>query len=159
MTTALLLFAATFCVVFALGLQSLNVNGGHRLAAALTSFLIGTSQLYLFKVLPGPTDALQVACYLLGGPLGIVCSMVAHPWLMARLLKRPASSAAVPQPAPQPAPPPPLRPPRDVTAADVEHTRLHQLARDLLDPEALGYAVPPEVRNRARQALGMTHRE
>ena len=32
--TELALFASTFVLVFALGLQSLNVNNGHRWAAA-----------------------------------------------------------------------------------------------------------------------------
>lgn len=86
MTTAAILFLSTFAVVFALGLQSLNVNGGHRLLAFCTSFLIGASNLVLFKVLPGPTDTLQIAAYLLGGPFGIVCSMAAHP-LIVRLLR------------------------------------------------------------------------
>jgi hypothetical protein len=76
------LFLSTFCAVFALGLQSLNVNGGHRTAAFITSLLIGSSQLALFKLLPGPTDAWQIAAYLLGGPFGIVASMAAHPRLV-----------------------------------------------------------------------------
>jgi hypothetical protein len=80
-SSAALLFAATFGVVFALGLQSLNVNGGHRLMAFLTSFCIGAANLVLFKVLPAQTDALQVAAYLLGGPLGILASMSVHPYL------------------------------------------------------------------------------
>jgi hypothetical protein len=87
MTTAALLFCSTFAVVFALGLQSLNVNGGHKAMAFVTSFAIGISNLVLFKVLPGPTDALQIAAYLVGGPVGIICSMHAHPHLV-RLLKR-----------------------------------------------------------------------
>ncbi|HLX30765.1 MAG TPA: hypothetical protein VKV24_19995 [Casimicrobiaceae bacterium] len=86
--TALILFASTFGVVFALGLQSLNVNGGHRLLAAMTSFAIGSCQLALFKVLPGPTSPAEIACYLVGGPLGIVAAMGAHPWLAARLGRR-----------------------------------------------------------------------
>ena len=80
--TAAVLFAATFTVVFALGLQSLNVNGGHKALAFSTSFCIGASNLVLFKLLPGPTDALQIGGYLLGGPLGIVCSMTVHPHLL-----------------------------------------------------------------------------
>lgn len=80
--TALLLFAATFGVVFALGLQSLNVNGGHRVLAFLTSFGIGTSNLVLFKVLPGPTTPWDIAAYLLGGPFGIVAAMALHPRLV-----------------------------------------------------------------------------
>lgn len=80
--TALLLFAATCGTVLALGLQSLNVNGGHRLLAALTSFAIGTCQLALYKVLPGPTSPLEVAAYLAGGPIGIVAAMALHPRLV-----------------------------------------------------------------------------
>lgn len=61
--TELTLFASTFVLVFALGAQSLNVNNGHYIAAALTSFVIG------------------------GGPFGITASMWAHPRL-AKLLRR-----------------------------------------------------------------------
>jgi hypothetical protein len=53
MTSALLLFACTFVVVFALGLQSLNVNGGHHLAATLTSVAISASSIWLYKAMPG----------------------------------------------------------------------------------------------------------
>ena len=38
---ALLLFGSTLALVFFLGLQSLNVNGGRYLAAVFTSFGIG----------------------------------------------------------------------------------------------------------------------
>jgi hypothetical protein len=89
MSTAALLFAATFSVVFALGLQSLNVNGGHRAMAFVTSFAIGASNLVLFKVLPGPTDALEIAAYLVGGPIGIVASMAVHPRLVMWLKRKP----------------------------------------------------------------------
>ena len=88
MSTALILFGATFCVVFALGLQSLNVNGGHRWAAFVNSFSIGLSNLVLFKMLPGPTDHFQIAAYLLGGPFGIVASMLAHPYLSTSFRRR-----------------------------------------------------------------------
>lgn len=91
MSTAALLFVATFGVVFALGLQSLNVNGGHKLAAAVTSFAISGSNLVLFKLLPGPTGVLEIAAYLLGGPLGIVASMLAHPHLMAWAQRPPST--------------------------------------------------------------------
>lgn len=80
--TALLLFASTFVTVLALGLQSLNVNGGHRTLAVLTSFAIGCGNLALYKVLPGPTHLLDLAGYLLGGPCGIVAAMAAHPHLV-----------------------------------------------------------------------------
>lgn len=86
--TAPLIFLACFVVVFALGLQSLNVNGGHKWLAALTSFVIGGSQLYLLKAMPQPTGWLDNAAYLCAGPLAIVCSMAAHPWLVRRLGRR-----------------------------------------------------------------------
>lgn len=135
--TALLLFASTFAVVFALGLQSLNVNGGHRLMAFVTSFAIGASNLVLFKVLPGPTAWMEIAAYLLGGPFGIVASMLAHPHLV-RLMRR--------KPSPTPAPE------QQHTPAPGEHAQ--QLCRRLLDPEDLGWAASQEVRNAARVALG-----
>lgn len=86
--TALLLFCSTFVLVLALGLQSLNVNGGHKVLAALTSFAIGMANMAVLKVMPGPTGFLEVAAYLLGGPLGIVTSMVIHPWVARRFGRR-----------------------------------------------------------------------
>lgn len=83
--TAILLFASTFLLVFFLGLQSLNVNNGHRLAAFFTSFGIGLSNLMLFKLAPDATG-LEMAAFLMGGPFGIVASMKAHP-LMVRLIE------------------------------------------------------------------------
>lgn len=88
MTTAALLLASTFCLVFALGLQSQLVNNGHFAAAFINSLAIGACNLVLFKLAPDATGA-EIAAYLLGGPFGIVASMVAyrHP-LTARLLLR-----------------------------------------------------------------------
>lgn len=80
--TALLLFTSTYITVLALGIQSLNVNGGHRWLACATSLFIGTGNLVLLKTLPGDTTALEVAAYLAGGPAGIVSAMVAHPVLV-----------------------------------------------------------------------------
>ena len=78
--TALALFASTFVLVFALGLQSLNVNGGHYRAAFLTSFAIGAANLVLFKLTP-EAGGIEIAAFLSGGPIGIVCAMRAHPWM------------------------------------------------------------------------------
>lgn len=72
--TALLLFVSTFALVLALGLQSLNVNGGHKVLAALTSLVIGAANLAVLKVMPGP--------------LGIVTSMAIHPWVARRFGRR-----------------------------------------------------------------------
>lgn len=81
--TALALFASTFVLVFALGLQSLNVNGRHYIAAFFTSFLIGGGNLVLFKLAPDATG-MEIAAFLLGGPFGIIAAIAAHPWLVRR---------------------------------------------------------------------------
>lgn len=83
--TAALIFAATFAVVFTLGLQQLNVERDYKLAAFCTSPLISLSNLVLFKVLPGPTAWDEIAAYVLGGAIGIVASMWAHPYLVEAL--------------------------------------------------------------------------
>jgi hypothetical protein len=82
----LTLFASTFVLVFALGAQSLNVNNGHYVAAAFTSFVIGSGQMVLFKLAPNASWT-EIAAFLLGGPFGITASMWAHPRL-AKLLGR-----------------------------------------------------------------------
>lgn len=85
-TNTLLILACTFGVVLALGLQSLNVNGGHHLMAAVTSFAIGTFNLALLKLVPQPTTVFDNAAYLLGGPIGILVAMKLHPHLV-RLMR------------------------------------------------------------------------
>lgn len=81
-TNTWLIFVCTFGVVLALGLQSLNVNGGHHLMAAVTSFAIGTFNLALLKLVPQPTTVFDNAAYLLGGPIGILVAMKLHPYLV-----------------------------------------------------------------------------
>ena len=78
--TGLTLFASTFALVFLLGVQQLNVQHGHQLAACVTSLFIGLSQLALYKMAPD-ASGVEIACYLAGGPLAIVSAMKAHPWL------------------------------------------------------------------------------
>lgn len=85
---ALWLFLATFVVVFLLGLQQLHVEGRHAAAAFVTSIGITGANLVLFKLLPGPTDWVQIAAHMLGGAFGIVTSMWAHPFI-GRLMPRP----------------------------------------------------------------------
>lgn len=84
--TELTLFASTFVLVFALGAQSLNVNNGHYIAAALTSFVIGAGQMVLFKLAPHASWP-EIAAFLLGGPFGIMASTWSHPRLV-KILKR-----------------------------------------------------------------------
>ena len=91
--TAALLFAATFAAVFTLGIQQINVERRHLLAAAATSPLIGLAHLALFKVLPGPTVLLEIAAYLAGGSAGIVASIWAHPRLVALMAGRARASS------------------------------------------------------------------
>lgn len=79
----LALFASAFITVFALGFQQQNVIHRHYKAAALTSFAIGASQIFLWRTLPG-ADASQITATLMGGPVGITAAMYLHP----RLLKR-----------------------------------------------------------------------
>ena len=75
--TELALFVSTFALVFFLGLQSLNVNRGHYVAAFITSFGIGLSNLVLFKLAPDAAGT-EIAAYIIGGPFGIVSSMWIH---------------------------------------------------------------------------------
>ncbi len=56
--------------------------------AMLASFGIGTANLTVLKIMPGPTDPVEIAAYLLGGPLGIWTSMAIHPWMARRFGKR-----------------------------------------------------------------------
>lgn len=72
--TELALFISTFLLVFALGLQSLNVNNGRHFAAFFTSFLIGGANLVVLRLAPNASPT-EIAAYLSGGPLGILCAM------------------------------------------------------------------------------------
>lgn len=72
--SASLLFASTFVLVFALGLQSQLTNNGHYLMAFGNSLLIGSANLVVLKLGPDATGW-QIFGYLAGGPLGIVCAM------------------------------------------------------------------------------------
>lgn len=85
--TELTLFASTFILVFALGAQSLNVNNGHFVAAAITSFVIGAGQMILFKLAPHASWS-EITAFLLGGPFGITASMWAHPHLVRIITRR-----------------------------------------------------------------------
>lgn len=82
------LFASTFLAVFALGFQSQNVNQGHYLAAALTSVLISTGHIALYRFMP-EADAVQLIAYYAGGITGITASM----WVHRRTLGRKQAEA------------------------------------------------------------------
>lgn len=90
--TELALFASTFLLVMLLGLQSLNVNNGHRWSAFFTSFGIGASNLVLFKLAPD-ANTTEMAAYLLGGPFGILAAMWLHPKLSLWIKRRECGNA------------------------------------------------------------------
>jgi hypothetical protein len=92
---AITLFVATFATVLLTGLQQLNVQHGHKVAAAVTSPLLASAFLVLFKLLPGTTTHLEVLAHFAGGALGIVASM----WLHPRAARFIASRWAAPNPA------------------------------------------------------------
>lgn len=81
--TELALFASAFGTVFSLGFQQQNVIHRHFTAAALTSFVIGACQIYLWRTLPDSSTS-EIIATLLGGPVGIVAAMAAHPILFRK---------------------------------------------------------------------------
>lgn len=87
MTQVLVVFAATFISVFTLGLQSLNVNGRHYLAAAFTSLFIGGGHMLLYRFMPSAA-APEILSYLVGGVTGITSSIWCHDRAKAWLQKR-----------------------------------------------------------------------
>lgn len=72
---AAMLLVSTFCLVFALGLQSQFVNNGHYAAAFINSSMISIGQLGALQIIHATTPV-EYACYILGGPIGIICSML-----------------------------------------------------------------------------------
>lgn len=86
--TELYLFAAAFITVFALGFQQQNVTGRHYVAAMLTSLIIGSAQIFLWRVVP-IASASEIVATLAGGPVGIVAAMYVHPRVARRWGRRP----------------------------------------------------------------------
>lgn len=91
--TILLLFFSSFAIVFLLGLQSLSVNGGHEKAAFFNSTLIGLANITLLKTAPH-ASGWEIVAYVVGGPLGIVCSMRFFKWYRKQRNKHPAQDVA-----------------------------------------------------------------
>lgn len=84
--TYLVIFAAGFLSVFALGFQSRNVNHGNYGWAAGTAFLIGLTQVGLWQKLTSPgAGTAEALVYGLSGALAIVSSM----WVHDRFIRRP----------------------------------------------------------------------
>lgn len=80
-------FIALFFMVFALGIQQLNVQHNHRIAAVFTSLFIGASQMVLFRLAPS-ADWAEIIAFMFGGSIGIYVAMAAHPWLVQVIRQR-----------------------------------------------------------------------
>lgn len=72
-----MLFFSSFFLVLLLGFQSQIVRDKHVIAAFVTSLMIGTCQLVLFKLAPNASLHESVV-FVLGGAFGIVSSIYAH---------------------------------------------------------------------------------
>ena len=70
----LLMFAASFFGVFLLGIQSRNVNGGHYIAAVITSFGISASN-FMFAKFAAVGDVLTFSICAAGGCTGIASAI------------------------------------------------------------------------------------
>jgi len=85
------IFLAQFLMIFLLGLQSINVNRGHKLLAALTSFGLGIAGFYVTGTIAqayqeGMFSSMFLS-FILSGPCGIVVSMMVHPKIVKWLKK------------------------------------------------------------------------
>ena len=77
----LILFLFSALVVFALGLQQLNVQGNHYVLAIITSYIIGALHLFIWRAAPSMSPS-EIFATLNGGPVGIVAAMWSHPRLV-----------------------------------------------------------------------------
>lgn len=85
--TEIVLFSSTFVMVFALGIQQLNVQGGHYYLAIITSLVIGSAQIYLWRTMPD-ASASEITATLAGGPVAIVAAMWTHPRMVTLLARK-----------------------------------------------------------------------
>lgn len=95
MLSELLLFGSSFGVVFALGFQSLSVNAGHYRVAFVNSMVVSSFNLFLWKLAPAVHTPTEVASYLLGGSIGMMCAMRSHKAMRAWLLRKKEPPAEV----------------------------------------------------------------
>jgi len=79
--TELTLFCSSALVVFALGLQQLNVQGNHYVLAIITSYAIGALNLFIWHTVPHMSWS-EIFATLNGGPVGIIAAMWSHPKLV-----------------------------------------------------------------------------
>ena len=86
--TELLIFISAVGIVFFLGLQSLSVNSGHKILAAVNSLVIGSFNLFLLKSLPDIDTWQSTVAYLVGGPVGITLAIYLQPRIAKVLYNR-----------------------------------------------------------------------
>lgn len=77
MQTLLMLFFSSYFLVLLLGFQSQIVRDKHAITAFVTSLMIGTCQLVLFKLAPN-ASTLESIVFVLGGAFGITSSIYLH---------------------------------------------------------------------------------
>lgn len=85
MIEAVQIFISQYFMIMLLGLQSLNVNQGKKLAAAITSMLLGICGFVVTGIIAQAYQdgflTLTFASFFIAGPLGIVSSIIVHPKL------------------------------------------------------------------------------
>lgn len=78
MSSVMILLFSVILVTL-LGIQSLSLNRNLKWVASINSFMVNLSQLLILKTMPGPTSKLDIACYLIGGPIGVNLAMWVFP--------------------------------------------------------------------------------
>ena len=86
MNNCVLIFIAQFCMIFLLGIQSMNIRDGNKLFAAITSLLLGMCGWYITGIISSAYNGGNVITpeffsFLVAGPVGIVCSIVFYDYL------------------------------------------------------------------------------
>lgn len=79
---ALIIFVAQFSIVYLMGIQSLNIKGGHYVGAAVTSLLMGVAAFYCTSIVGKMSldDLLSIVGvgFITAGPVGITLAMLSH---------------------------------------------------------------------------------
>lgn len=71
------LFFSAFFIIMLLGVQSQFVKSKEVLPSFVTSLMIGSLQLFLYKATPN-AGMYESVCYVVGGAFGLVSSIYVH---------------------------------------------------------------------------------
>lgn len=74
----IIIFFATFSLVFALGFQNLTLIRGHYKTAVVNSIFISAANLAILKFVPEANSFYDYVAFMTGGPFGIAFSIYAH---------------------------------------------------------------------------------